>query len=142
MTPEEIEALAGRLKNSGVQGLGALTPREDRRYRARMGCMTDCVGFVFGLCPERVPLFLDRKTWNRRLKAFYRRRGYRARWILATTVPKRGTHIVVGDSLVWKRAAHAVVYRNGRLVFDPDYPSKWSTKRITHRLHVTKKGKR
>lgn len=52
--------------------------------------------------------------------------------------PKRGMHIVCGKSLKWKTYAHVVVYKNGKLTYDPNYPSVWSHKRITHRLILKK----
>ena len=111
--------------------------------RDSMGCLTDAVAFYFNLHPERVPLFVfPRRGWLSRLKAFYRRRNCRIRWVRAVKAPARGTHLVCGDSLKWKRASHVVVYRNGRLVFDPSRPSQWTNARITHRLVVTRKNKR
>ena len=71
-----------------------------------------------------------------RLRRFFQRYGLAVRWEPCTQVPKRGTHIVCGNSLKWKTYAHVVVYRAGRLVFDPNYPSKWSDARVTHRLIV------
>lgn len=105
------------------------------RLRRTQGCLTDAVAFALNLHPESVPLFVyPRAGWAQRLRRFFQRRGYTATWIRATSVPKRGTHIVCGDSLRWKTAGHAVVYRAGRLAYDPDFPSKWTPKRMTHRL--------
>ena len=105
------------------------------RLRHTQGCLTDCVGYVLNQHPHRLPYFVyPREGWMQRVRRFFRRCGYEAKWHRCSTVPQRGTHIVCGDSLCWKTAAHAVVYRNGRLVFDPDYPSRWSARRITHRL--------
>ena len=107
------------------------------RLRRTQGCLTDCIAFYFNIHPESVPYFVyPRKGWMRKVKAFFRRRGLRVRWVSCSMVPRRGTHIVCGDSLVLKTHAHAVVYRNGRLIYDPQYPSKWNDKRITHRLKV------
>lgn len=114
--------------------------RNMNRLRKMQGCMTDCVAYFFNLHPENVPLFVyPREGWNTRLKNFFKRRGYDAKWQLCTQVPKRGTHLISGNSLVWKTAGHMVVYRNGKLVYDPSYPSQWSDKRITHRLVLKKK---
>ena len=111
--------------------------RNITRLRRTQGCLTDCVAYVFNLHPERVPFFVyPRKGWMSRVRRFFRRYGYDCYWIECSTPPKRGLHIVCGDSLRWKTYAHVVVYRAGRLVFDPDYPSKWSDTRITHRLVV------
>ncbi len=116
-----------------------MTRTKERMYRHRMGCLTDCIAYVLKMHPEQVPFFvLPRRGWNRRLKRFLRRRGYHASWRWCATPPKRSVHIVCGNSLVWKRAAHVVVYRNGRVAYDPTYPSKWSKKRITHRLVMRK----
>jgi hypothetical protein len=32
-----------------------------------------------------------------------------------------------------------VVYKNGKCIYDPQYPSKWKDNRITHRLVLIKK---
>lgn len=46
-------------------------------------------------------------------------------------------HIVSGNSKKWKTYAHVVVYKNGKMVYDPNYPSDWKTdKRATHRLFI------
>lgn len=109
--------------------------RNIARLRRTQGCLTDCVAFWFGIHPERVPCFVyPRKGWMDRLRAYFRRRGYCVWWVKCDAPPKRGTHIVCGDSLVWKTYAHVVVYRNGKLVYDPQYPSLWKDSRITHRL--------
>lgn len=111
--------------------------RNITRLRHTQGCLTDCVAFWLDVHPESVPYFVyPRKGWCARLKAFFKRHGYVVYWVDCEVPPKRGTHIVCGDSLVWKTAAHVVVYRAGRLVYDPDYPSRWSDKRITHRLII------
>ena len=114
--------------------------RNIARLRRTQGCLTDSVAYVLNLHPERVPYFVyPRAHWMRRLRAWFRRRGFDVRWVPTATVPKRGIHIVCGNSLHWKTYAHVVVYRSGRLVFDPQYPSKWSDKRITHRLIIQKR---
>lgn len=107
-----------------------------RRYE---GCMTDCVAFFLDKHPENVPLFVKLgKKWSVKFRAYWKRHGYAVRWELASKAPKRGTHIMVGDSLVWKKYSHMVVYRSGKLVYDPAFPSKWRDNRITHRLVVKK----
>src|SRR3990167_7737716 len=109
--------------------------RNIERLRATQGCLTDCVAFLLNLHPRNVPYFVyPRKDWMRRVKAYFNRHGYVVWWTLCKTPPKRGTHIVCGNSLKWKNAAHVVVYKNGKLIYDPHYPSKWKDKRITHRL--------
>lgn len=111
--------------------------RNITKLRRTQGCLTDCVAYILNLHPEKVPYFVyPRKDWSKRLKTFFRRHGYEVRWVLCKTPPKRGTHIVCGDSLVWKTASHVVLYKNGKLIYDPNYPSKWNTKRITHRLVI------
>ena len=113
--------------------------RNFTRLRRTQGCLTDCVAYFLNLHPENVPYFVyPRKGWNDRLKKFLKKYGYSSFWLNITEIPKRGTHIVCGDSLVWKTACHVVVYKNGKLVYDPNYPSDWSDKRITHRLIIKK----
>lgn len=93
--------------------------------------------------PENVPYFVyPRDGWMDRVRAFFKKRGYEVHWTWCKygsnffKIPKRGMHIVCGDSLSWKTASHVVVYKNGKLAYDPNYPSKWSEKRVTHRLIV------
>jgi len=113
--------------------------RNITKLRRTQGCMTDCVAYFLNLHPEHVPFFVyPREGWNNRLKKFFKKHGYIVRWELATKAPKRGTHIIVGDSLVWKTYSHMVVYKNGKLVYDPNFPSKWTDKRITHKLVINK----
>ena len=113
---------------------------KDARRRRTQGCLTDCVAYYFNVHPENVPFFVyPRKGWAKRLKGYFRRRGLKAIWIKSLTVPKKGTFIVVGDSLKWKTFTHCVVYRNGKLVFDPDYPSRWKDNRITHYLRIARR---
>ena len=111
--------------------------RNIKKLRRTQGCLTDCVAYVLNLHPENVPFFVyPRKGWNKRLKAFFKKHGYRAEWraCFPEWIPKKGVHILCGNSLKWKTYAHVVVYKNGKLDYDPDYPSKWSDKRITHKL--------
>lgn len=72
----------------------------------------------------------------KRVRAFFKKHGYSVFWLNIPEIPKRGTHIVCGNSLKWKTYAHVVVYKNGKLAYDPDFPSKWKNSRITHRLIV------
>lgn len=119
-----------------------MTGRE-QKLRRTQGCLTDAVAYYLNQHPEHVPFFVyPRQGWCARFKAFFRRLGYVVWWIKADAIPKRGTHIVCGNSLVWKTAAHVVVYRDGRVVYDPDYPSRWNDKRMTHRLMIVKKQRR
>jgi len=107
-----------------------------RRYK---GCMTDSVAYYLNLHPEKVPLFIKYgKNWSKKFRSWWKQRGYEVRWDFCKKPPKKGVHIIVGDSLVWKRYSHMVVYRNGKLAYDPTYPSKWKDNRITHRLIVKK----
>lgn len=109
------------------------------RMRRTKGCLTDCVAYVLNLHPESVPYFVyPRKGWMIRVRRFLRRHGYSAAWTVCLKPPRRGTHIVCGDSLKWKTSTHAVVYRAGRLAYDPQFPSKWRDNRITHRLILKK----
>jgi len=119
--------------------------RNFTRLRRTQGCLTDCVAYFLNIHPENVPYFVyPRKGWNDRLKRFFKKHGYRAEWIFCGygtrffKIPKRGTNIVCGNSLKWKTYAHVVVYKNGKVAYDPQYPSKWSDKRVTHRLIVSK----
>jgi hypothetical protein len=107
------------------------------RLRREQGCLTDCVAYYLNIHPENVPYFVKpRKGWNDRLKLFFKKFGYEVYWIKTNKVPKKGKHIVCGDSLVFKSYAHCVVYRAGKMAYDPNYPSKWNTKRTTHRLII------
>lgn len=111
--------------------------RNIERLRHTQGCLTDCIAYWLNVHPENVPYFVyPRAGWMDRVKAFFRKHGYAAHWVDCETPPKRGKHIVCGDSLVWKTAAHSVVYKNGKLVYDPQYPSRWRDERITHRLVI------
>lgn len=110
------------------------------RLRHTQGCLTDCVAYYLNKHPHHVPYFVyPRKDWMKRLKKFFSNHGYIAFWTKDGIVPKKGMHIVCGDSLAWKTAAHVVVYRNGKLAYDPQYPSLWKDKRITHRLIIVKR---
>jgi hypothetical protein len=107
-----------------------------RRYE---GCMTDSVAYYLNLHPENVPLFVKYgKGWAKKFRNWWKRKGYIVRWELCKKPPKRGKHIIVGDSLVWKKYSHMVVYKNGKLAYDPSYPSRWKDNRITHKLVVRK----
>ena len=111
--------------------------RNITKLRRTQGCLTDCVAYFLNLHPENVPYFVyPREGWNERLKAFFKKHGYIVYWDLCKTVPKRGIHIILGDSLFWKTYGHVVVYKNGRLAYDPSYPSDWKDNRITHRLVI------
>ena len=113
--------------------------RNIARLRRTQGCFTDCVAYLLNVHPETVPFFVyPRQGWANRVRRFFRRRGYVVRWRTCESVPKRGTHLVVGDSLRWKTYGHAVVYRNCRLAFDPQFPSRWKNQRMTHRLVIAR----
>lgn len=111
--------------------------RNIQKLRRTQGCLTNCVAYFFNLHPENVPYFIyPREDWAKRLRSFFKKRGLIAIWVKSKDVPKRGMYIVVGDSLVWKTYAHAVVYKNGKCVYDPSYPSEWKHDRATHYLAV------
>jgi hypothetical protein len=113
--------------------------RNIARLRRTQGCLTDAVAYVLNLHPERVPYFVyPRAGWMSRLRRFFRKHGYRARWVRCDEAPRRGVHIVCGNSLRWKTSAHVVVYRAGKCVYDPDWPSQWTAERMTHRLELRK----
>ncbi len=110
------------------------------KLRRTQGCLTDCVAYFLNLHPENVPYFVyPRKNWNKRLKNYFKKHGYFVYWSLCKKVPKKGVHLVCGNSLRWKTACHVVIYKNGKLAYDPNYPSQWSDKRITHILNITKR---
>lgn len=113
--------------------------RNITKLRRTQGCLTDCVAYFLNLHPENVPYFIyPREGWNGRLKEFFNKHRYKVHWELCSTPPKRGVHIITGSSLYWKTAGHCVVYKNGKLVYDPNFPSTWKDNRITHRLVVKK----
>lgn len=115
--------------------------RNIQKLRRTQGCLTDSVAYLLNLHPENVPFFVyPREGWMKRLRAFFKKHGYEILWNKTSVVPKRGTYIVCGDSLRWKTFAHVVVYKNGKLVYDPDYPSKWKDNRCTHVLDIWKIG--
>lgn len=111
--------------------------RNISRLRRTQGCLTDCIGYILNLHPEHVPYFVyPRVGWNDRLKKFFKKHGYSTRWkpCSARTIPKRGTYIIQGNSLMYKNAGHVVIYKNGKMVYDPQFPSKWSNKRVKYIL--------
>ena len=111
--------------------------RNFERLRRTQGCLTDCVAYLLNLHPENVPYFVyPRKGWNEKLKAFFKKHGYEVYWKNCDEAPKHGTHIICGNSLKWKTYAHVVVYKNWKLAYDSQYPSKWKNNRITHKLIV------
>ena len=120
--------------------------RDIEKMRRTRGCLTDCVAYYLNVHPENVPYFVyPRNGWMNRVKRFFRKHGYEVFWtdcLTLSTLPKRGTHIVCGNSLKYKTFAHVVVYKNGKLVYDPDYPSKWKDDRMTHRLVVMRKSQK
>lgn len=122
-----------------------LSKKREERLRYEKGCLTDCVAYFLNVHPMNVPYFVyPRKGWMDRLKKFFKDNGYVVYWVYVqqgtrlSKVPKKGIHLVCGDSLKYKNTSHCVVYKNGRLIYDPQYPSKWSDKRITHRLIIEK----
>lgn len=113
--------------------------RNIQRLRETQGCLTDCVAYFLNLHPQKVPYFVyPREGWNKRLKDFFKKYGYIVWWDFCLAPPKKGVFIVCGKSLRWKTYAHVVVYKNGKLVYDPTYPSNWKDNRITHRLFIKK----
>jgi hypothetical protein len=113
--------------------------KNETRLRAKQGCLTDCVAYFLNIHPENVPYFVyPREGWNNRLKLFFLKHGYDARWDVCKIPPRRGMHIICGDSKKWKTFSHVVIYKNGKLAYDPNYPSQWNDGRITHRLILKK----
>lgn len=115
--------------------------RNIEKLRRTQGCLTDCVAFVLNIHPQNVPYFVyPRKGWNERMKKFFKKHGYDAKWTLYCDIKeKKVLRIVIGDSLIWKTSAHAVVYRGNELVYDPQFPSKWKGTRATHFLYLKKR---
>ena len=131
--------MPGRLDADSLGIMKRKYVRDEVKMRRTQGCLTDCVAYLLNIHPENVPYFVyPRKGWNERLKDFFLQHGYRSHWDFCKKPPKRGTHIICGKSAVYKTFAHVVVYRSGKLVYDPNYPSKWSDKRITHRLILSR----
>lgn len=117
--------------------MGKKYTRNFERLRRTQGCLTDCVAYILNLHPENVPYFVyPRKGWNERLKAFFKKHGYEVRWTNERPIVSRGLYIVSGNSLKYKTYAHVVVYRGKKMVYDPQYPSKWKDERATHRLVI------
>lgn len=113
--------------------------RNISKLRRTQGCLTDAVAYWLNIHPENVPYFVyPRDGWNERLKKFFKKQGYEVYWKQAKKPPARGKHIVCGNSLKWKTFSHVVVYKNGQLIYDPQHPSAWSPKRITHKLIIKK----
>lgn len=111
--------------------------RNITKLRRTQGCLTDCIAYYLNLHPENVPYFVyPREKWMDRVRKFFKKHGYYVYWDLCTVPPKRGVHIICGNSLVWKTYAHVVIYKNGKLKYNPTYPSNWKDSRITHRLIV------
>lgn len=111
--------------------------RNIQRLRRTQGCFTDCVAYYFNIHPENVPYFVyPRKDWMKRVRTFFNKQGFDCLWNKTTVIPKRGLCIVSGPSKKWKTAAHSVVYKNGKLIYDPNFPSTWRDKDMTHRLDV------
>jgi hypothetical protein len=108
-----------------------------KQKRYREGCLTDCVAYYFNYHPQKVPLFIHpKKNWHTRLKRFFKYRGYEIMWERTNKAPKTGRHIMVVDG--YGEDGHALVYKNGKLAYDPAYPSR-SRKNITHRLIIKKR---
>ena len=113
--------------------------RNFERLRAKQGCLTDCVAYILNLHPRKVPYFVcPRNGWNNRLKKFFLKHGYKVYWTNENPIISRGLYLVSGDSLKYKTFGHCVVYRGKKMVYDPQYPSKWKDKRATHRLIIRK----
>ncbi len=115
--------------------------KAELKLRREAGCLTDCVAWYFNVHPDSVPYFVKPvKGWVRRLKYYFRQRGLKVTWLkmLKGGIPQKGTWLVCGDSLVLKRTCHCVVYHDGKMVYDPNYPSKWKDSRATHILLVEK----
>lgn len=109
------------------------------KLRRTQGCLTDAVAYYLNIHPENVPYFVyPRKGWNDRLRKFFRKHGYSTCWDYCLAPPKKGMAIICGKSKRWKTFSHVVVYKNGKLVYDPNFPSYWSDDRITHCLYIEK----
>lgn len=111
------------------------------KLRKTQGCLTDCVAYYFNIHPQNVPFFIyPREGWNRRLKAFFRRRGFLVFWSPYFDLEESDdkVRLVVGNSKNWKTSGHCVVYRGNKKVYDPSLKPAMKGK-PTHQLIVIKK---
>lgn len=107
--------------------------KKELKWRDKKGCLTDCVAFVFNLHPMNVPLFVrPEDKWPKKFKKWLKMKGFKVKWIWTKKIPKRGMFIVGGRSLLYKNSDHVVVYRNGKMVYDPSCPSYWNNKRVQY----------
>lgn len=109
------------------------------KLRATQGCLTDCVAYYFNVHPLSVPFFIyPRKTWMKRLKAYFKKQGYEIFWAPYTKEKKKILRLVVGNSKNWKTSGHCVVYLGNKKVFDPNLVGNAMKGEPTHQLVVTK----
>ena len=123
--------------------MAKMTELKERELRERQGCLTDCLAYYFNIHPMKVPLFVRPETerhfvWRYLMEDWLNLRGFESKYIKRKTVPKRGMYLAVGNSTKYKRCTHCVVYVNGKLVFDPQFPSAWNDSRVTHYLRITR----
>jgi hypothetical protein len=96
-------------------------------------CMTYCVARYFSIPPRQVPFFIGNANWRDRFERFFRRRKKKIElyYFNKRTLPKRGYCFVVGLSPASKAKTnnphdarnkhHMVLYKDGRLFFDPNH---------------------
>lgn len=116
-------------------------PKIDSRVRYGLNdCLTDCVAKFFGVHTSRVPLFVRYDNWEDRLRRFFRRRGYRLRFIRDFS-PKvlrgRRVYLVQGRSPRNPKYRcglfdHMVLYRGRRRYYDPSLDRRWLHGRPKH----------
>lgn len=88
----------------------------------RLGnCFQACVASVLDLPLEEVPHFIEFDDWVQLFYNFVKDQGYSARRV--NGLPEKGTGIGTGPSPRSLAAAHAVVVKDGKTVWDP-HPSR------------------
>lgn len=114
------------------------TPQERMRHGG--DCLTQCIAYIIDVHPFRVPLFVRPryKLWWNRVRSYLDSMGYKIRCFDGIP-PNSGYAIVVGTSSEpgWE---HAVVYKNGKMVFDPsNLPTKWRDNRCRRYFIISSK---
>ena len=108
--------------------------KKPQRYDGENTCFTDCVAYFFDMHPAHVPFFIGYTPfWFWYVKQFFKRRGY-----IIEAIPykpglmrnNRKLYIVSGLSPRSKSRKkndfrtihHAVIYKGGKLFYDPKVP--------------------
>jgi hypothetical protein len=101
------------------------------RINGKNTCLTDCVAYIFNLSSEDVPFFIKNKFWlSKSLNGWLKKRGYgyelteekknnnkREKYIVLGKSPR--SHSKLNSKYDRRILTHAVVYRNGKMIFDP-----------------------